>query len=159
MHTRNTHHALQPLEAPHHHRPMRPRTCIRHVQVVPSLLGRELGALLVLLDPVAERARLALELAAFVVGRHPVEDRGFGGVGVGVVVGCLDGLGGVVSWSDLELSRDEDIEDRERMDMSNSTHHDPQISLPRSVKMSRNSPHSTQHPIHKSPLQSTQPNQ
>lgn len=50
-----------------------PRACIAYVQMVPRLLGRELGPGLVG-DPVAERADLPLELAALVGGVHPVRD-------------------------------------------------------------------------------------
>jgi hypothetical protein len=50
-----------------------PRTGIADVQMVPPLLGRELGPGL-LGDEVAERALLALELARLVARLHPVGD-------------------------------------------------------------------------------------
>lgn len=60
-----------------------PRTSIAHIQVIPALLRRELGARLAR-DPVAERALLALEFARLVAGKDPVGDfagcRGGGGV-------------------------------------------------------------------------------
>lgn len=50
-----------------------PRTSIANIEVIPPLLSRELGAGRVA-DPVAERARLPLELARLVARRHPVRD-------------------------------------------------------------------------------------
>lgn len=50
-----------------------PGARVADVQVIPPLLGRELGPGLVR-DPVAERADLPLELAALVRGVHPVRD-------------------------------------------------------------------------------------
>ena len=48
-----------------------PGTGIADVEVIPPLLGRELGTALPR-DPVAERADLALELARRVAGLDPV---------------------------------------------------------------------------------------
>lgn len=50
-----------------------PRTGIANVDMIPSLLGRKLGPLL-LGDEVPERAHLPLELARLVARLHPLGD-------------------------------------------------------------------------------------
>lgn len=50
-----------------------PRTGIADVEMIPALLNRELGIRRIA-DPVAERARLPLELARLVAGQDPVRD-------------------------------------------------------------------------------------
>lgn len=67
---------VQALELACDQGPVRPRTGIADIEMIPALLRGELGAGLAR-DPVAERADLTLELARLVAGLDPVGDFGF----------------------------------------------------------------------------------
>jgi hypothetical protein len=75
MHARKRDNVLQPLQLAHDQRAMRPRTCIRDVEMVASCFRWEFAAFL---DEVPELRLPAFELARFVVGCYPVGDFVFG---------------------------------------------------------------------------------
>jgi hypothetical protein len=76
MHAGKGDDVLQPLQFPHNERPMRPRTRIRHIKVIPILLRRELSSRLSR-DEIPILRDLALEFSALVAGRNPICDLTF----------------------------------------------------------------------------------
>jgi hypothetical protein len=73
VYAREPDNVFQPFQFPHNQRPVRPRACIRDIEMISIFLGRKLGARFVL-DEVSKDRRLTLEFARLVAWCHPVED-------------------------------------------------------------------------------------